>query len=301
MRLTDAIGAGLMMGLSAFATPALAQSGPVALTAREAGAPLWEVGFGAFGVVAPDYPAANESSFNGLPFPNVTYRGDLFRLNEEAGARVVPVAEPRFEFGVSVDGAFGANSDDNALREGLPDLDILAEIGPELIFLGPQFATGSGKGRLDLALQSRAVFSLDFDAVAYQGLAVEPELRYRQTGLFGGGGTGFLSIGGFFATERLHDYFYEVPEAFALPDRPAFDAGPGYLGTFVSAGISAPLTDRVVLFIGGQTALHAGAANRDSPLFADSATFAGFLGFAYAIWQSDRRAPARPAAGALSP
>ena len=254
--------------------------------------PLWELGVGAFGVYGPDYPASGEYSLNGLPFPYFIYRGDLLRLGEDAPARLVPVDTPRFELGVSLDAAFGADSDDNDLREGLPDLDPLAEVGPELIIRGPRFQFGDrGVGAVDLALQGRAVFSVDFSGldVEYRGAVFEPFLRYRHPGLLGSGSLIFASLGPIFATERLHDYFYEVDPQFARADRPAFDADGGYLGTTATAGIGYELTERLRVFAGTELGFHSGAANEDSPLFEEEVTASVFLGFAYRLFESERQ------------
>ena len=259
---------------------------------READAPLWELGVGAFGLYAPDYPASGEYSLNGLPFPYLIYRGDLLRLGEDAPARLVPVDTPRFEVGLSVDAAFGADSDDNELREDLPDLDPLAEIGPELIIRGPRFPFGDrGVGALDLALQGRAVFSVDLDDlnVEYRGAVFEPLVRYRHPGLLGSGSLVFASLGPIFATERLHDYFYEVDPQFARAGRPAFDADGGYLGTTVTAGLDYELTERLRVFTGTEVGFYSGAANEDSPLFEEEVTASVFLGFAYRLFESERR------------
>lgn len=256
----------------------------LATTAHAEEEPLWEFGVGAFGLYAPDYPASGESSFNGLPFPYVIYRGDFFRLDDEDGARIVPLETARFRFDISADAAFGVNSDDNDAREGLEDLDPLVQIGPQVVVEGPRFAGG----QLEFALAARAVYSVDFDDIEYQGAVLEPRIRYerelgteREIGLF-------ASVQPIWATEELQDYFYEVDAPFATPSRPAFDAGGGYLGTEVSLGLSAEITDRLQLFAGTGLGFYEGAENEDSPLFEEDVTAAAFLGFAYTLRRSER-------------
>lgn len=253
--------------------------------------PLWEAGLGGISVFAPDYPAAAESSLNGLPIPYAIYRGDIFRLEEDGGARIVPIDTKRFELGLSADAAFGADSDDNDAREGLPDLDTLFQLGPELIIRGPRFETeGRSPGQLDLALGGRVVFSVDVGGteVDYRGLVFQPLIRYRQPGLIGQRSFFTASVGPIFATERLHDYFYEVDPAFALVDRPAFDSEAGYLGTELSISVGHEITERLRSFTGTEIGFYRGAANEDSPLHEDDLTAALFFGFAYSFFQSDR-------------
>jgi len=260
------------------------------------GEPLWEAGVGAFATYGPDYPASGEYSPNGLPFPFLIYRGDFLRLGEDAAAKIVPLETDRVEFSISLNAAFGADSDDNDLRTGLPDLDPLFELGPELIVRGPRFDFGPrGTGRVELALQARSVFSVDigdFDP-AYRGLVFEPEIRYRQPGLLGPTSILFASLDPIFATEELHDYFYAVDPAFALPNRPAFEAEGGYLGTTVGVGVGFQVTPRLSLFTGAEIGIYAGAANADSPLFEDEITGSAFFGFSYALYQSDARVTRR--------
>src|SRR5690606_1948748 len=65
---------------------------PIAVNAvesAEAGPPepLWELGFGAGALHAPDYPGSSEKHLRGLALPYVVYRGDIFRLGDGQTAR----------------------------------------------------------------------------------------------------------------------------------------------------------------------------------------------------------------------
>ena len=213
--------------------------------------PLWEVGIGGFAALTPDYPASGNKSFNGLAFPTLVYRGDLVRAGDGAAARLVPFDTPRLELGVSLDASFSASSDGNPLREGMPDLGFLFEVGPEAIIRGPRFGEEGQRGEIDLALQARGVFSADFgEPIEYQGIVLEPEIRFRQQGLFGTRAGLSASIGPIFATEGLHDFFYQVDPEFARAGRPAFDADGGYLGTEARLGLGLPVGKRAYVFGG---------------------------------------------------
>ncbi|WP_161863372.1 MipA/OmpV family protein [Algicella marina] len=273
--------ANLCLAILALAAPAAAQ---------EDSLPLWEIRTGAFGLYAPDYPASGNYRLNGLAYPNIQYRGEFIRLGGSAAARLVPVDNPRYEIGISLDASFAANSDDNELREGMPDLGYLFELGPEFILHGPTFNTGSISGKLDFALQGRAVFSADLDeGIGYEGLVLEPAVRYEVLDLLGEGSRIRASIGPIFATERLHDYFYEVAPGFAAPGRPAYDAEGGYLGTEASLGVSLPLSDRFRLFGGLGLGYYAGAANTDSPLYEEDLNGYVFFGGSVTLFESRRK------------
>lgn len=252
--------------------------------------PLWEAGIGAFGTYSPAYPASGDYSLNGLPVPYVIYRGNLFRAGDGAAAKVIPLKTQRFEFSVSADGSFPADSDESDVRDGMPDLDTLLEIGPELIIKGPSLGLiPGGRGRLDAALQSRAVFSVDFGDVdvAYQGLVFEPQIRYRQAGIFGQKAFFSARISPVFATEELQQYFYEVEPVFARAGRPAYQADAGYLGTEIRFSLGYSITENLSGFVSTGLDIHTGAANEDSPLFEEDITGSFALGFAYSFYKSE--------------
>jgi outer membrane scaffolding protein for murein synthesis (MipA/OmpV family) len=257
--------------------------------------PLWEIGVGAFSLFAPDYPASGEASFNGLALPYGIYRGEVVRVDDQDGARVVPLETQAFEISLSAGAAFGARSEGRGVREGLPDLDPLIELGPQVIFRGPHFGSEARRARIDFALQARVVASIDFDtgSATYRGLVFEPEVEARWPDALGAGTELRASIGPVFATQALQDYFYEVEPRFARPGRPAYQAQGGYLGTDVVVSLSYDLTPRFTAFGGLSASSHAGAANRASPLFERDLTGAAFFGVAVILTESSRRVPRR--------
>ncbi|QIE43246.1 MipA/OmpV family protein (plasmid) [Rhodobacteraceae bacterium SC52] len=257
--------------------------------------PLWELGIGAFGLIAPDYPASGESSFNGLALPYGIYRGEVIRVDDEDGARVVPFDTPAYEISLSAGAAFGAQSEGRGVREGMPDLDPLLELGPQVIFRGPDFGPASRRGRIDFALQARVVASLDFNtgSAKYRGMVFEPEVEARWPDAFGAGTEIRASVGPVFATEALQAYFYEVEPKFARAGRPTYQSQGGYLGTDVVVSLSYDLTPRFTAFGGMSASSHAGAANRSSPLFEQELNGAAFFGIAVILAESQRRVKKR--------
>lgn len=250
--------------------------------------PLWEIRLGGFGLFTPDYPASSQYSLNGLGGPFVLYRGDVFRLGGDAAAQIVPIENRRFRLGLSFDGSFPANSEDNDARTGMPDLGFLGEAGPELVLLGPSTASSN----LDFALQGRGVFSLHpEDGLGFEGFVVEPAIRYQHRDILGKGSRLRASVGAIFATEALHDYFYEVAPAFAAPGRPAFDAEAGYLGTEANIGLSVPLSERFRVFGGLGLGLYEGAANANSPLFENTVNGYAYFGASLLLFKSQKRVP----------
>mgnify|MGYP005840369371 CR=1 FL=1 len=252
--------------------------------------PLWEVGIGGFAAHAPDYPAAEEGRPIGLGIPFGIYRGELFRVGEDSVASVVPVDEPAYELDVSFDAAFSSDSDNNDAREGMPDLDFLLEAGPQLTIRLLELDFGaSGWGQVKLPLQARAVFSTDFTSMEHEGFVLQPGIAYEHENLLGSGFNADLEVAPIWASRGLHEFFYEVDPRFARPDRPAFEAEAGYLGTEISLAGEYPISSRISLFLGTQIGIYDGAANSDSPLFRRDVTISGGMGFTWSFFQSERR------------
>lgn len=248
--------------------------------------PLWEVGVFGGAAWTPDYPAADENSFNGIPAPYVVYRGDVFRLGDGSLASAAIAETSRFELDISIDGSFGVESDDNEARRGMPDLDFLGEIGPELSY---RLSEDGAPVTVTAELELRAVFSTDLSSLSYEGIAVNSELkaswRDEARGL-----SLSVSAGPILAFDGLNDYFYEVAPAFALPGRPAYAAEEGYLGTEATLSAGYQASERVRLFAAVQVGVFSGSANEDSPLFRDDVNAGVFVGLAWTLWESETRA-----------
>jgi len=247
--------------------------------------PLWEVSVAAGGIYSPDYPAADKNSLHGLALPYVIYRGDLLRLGTDSIAKGVFIDNDYAELNVSMAASFNADSNDNSARRGMPDLDYLAEIGPQLkIKFGELYG-----GKAELQLPVRAVLSTDFGRVDHRGYLFNPKFSYARQNIFNSGIDMISTIGSGFATKKLHEYYYRVEPLFATPARPAYEEDGGYLGSVITLGLSYGITDRVRAYAGGQAGYYGGAANEDSPLFRQKVNASVHAGFTWSIFQSDAR------------
>jgi outer membrane protein len=247
--------------------------------------PLWELGVAAVGSYSPDYPAADKNSLHVLALPNLTYRGDFFRMGRDSIAKGVFIENDYTELNVSLAASFNVNSSENNARRGMPDLDYLVEIGPQLkIKLGELYG-----GRTGLQLPVRAVFSTDFGRVDQRGFLFNPRLSHERRNIFNSGIDMGSTIGSGFATKKLHEYFYRVEPRFATATRPAYEADGGYLGSDITLGLSYGITDRVRAYAGWRVGYYGGAANEDSPLFRQKVSSSVYVGFTWSIYQSDTR------------
>ena len=283
--LKTTLGHALLLAIAA--STAFAQEVPISTLTRSsdpAGRPLWEVGLAGVGGYVADYPGAAQSRFRGFPVPYFIYRGETLRAGDSGIVRGRFRFSEALEFDLSFDGSLNADSDKNTLRRGMPDLDLLGEIGPQIIWR----AWTENDRSITLNLPIRAMLSFGDGGIRSRGFVLNPRITYRDRA-FIGGNTLSLSVGPIFATEKLMDYFYEIRPQFALRDRPAFDADSGYLGSEVSLGLSRRLTPQVRLFVGSQIGLFSGATNRRSTLLARETNWNFALGLSWAIWESSRR------------
>ena len=264
---------------------------PAAASEDPASEALWELNIAAFGRYGPSYPASEESQGNFVPLPFPVYRGTFLRIGDDTDSpiRGRVFRTDRIKLDIDFDLVFGSESDDIAARTGMPDLDLLLELGPELEL---QFVDrGWLAADAFLAFQVRGAFSWDGLDPAYEGLVYSPELKFARE--FGDSGReAKLRITPTFATGGYMDYYYGVAPAVATAERPEFAADGGYLGTEIALSLRIPVARRLELWGGIRQGFYSGAKNEDSPLFTDRAATTFFGAFMYRFWESERRAEA---------
>jgi outer membrane protein len=256
--------------------------------------PVWEVGGFVAAFSSPEYPAAGQRQTNVLPAPYFIYRGETLRIGEGSIARAVAIDESWYELDLSLAGSFNANSEDNEARAGMPDLDYIFELGPQLKLRLSKFEFEQhGNAELFLNLQARAVFSTDFSGINNRGYVFQPVLSYRQRGWLSEKTALSFSLLPTWATEKLHDYFYQIESDFVTDQRPAYNAKGGYLGTDLSIGLSFNATEDIRIFTFARVSLHSGSANEESPLFREKSTFSYGVGMVWQLWESEKRVSGR--------
>ena len=256
--------------------------------------PVWEAGVLAAVFSSPEYPGAGQSQSNVIAAPYFIYRGETIRIGDGSIARAVAIDKSWYELDLSLAGSFNANSEGNEARVGMPDLDFIFELGPQLKLKLSKFEFEQhGKAELLLNLQARAVFSTDFSSIHKRGYVFQPVLSYRQRGWLSEKTALSVSLSPTWASEKLHDYFYQVDSAFVTEQRSAYDADSGYLGTDLSVGLSFNATEDIRIFTFARASLHSGSANEDSPLFIDKSTYSYGLGMVWRLWESEEKVSGR--------
>jgi hypothetical protein len=252
---------------------------------------LWEFRFAGFGRYAPVYPGADESDLTLLPIPIPVYRGSFLSFGENLDqiARGDITETRRLRLGIDLDFTFGEDSSEIAVRHGMPDLDFLIEIGPELeIRLSDRTLE---RGEFFLAWQLRAGISLDgLDSSSSRGFALSPEFEFRRDQVLGGDNLLSLRFRPTWASEDYMDYYYEVDPQFATLNRPAFDAQDGYLGSRITAALTRQINDKLVLGVSASWYLNSGAENDTSPLFRSDTGASIQVALVRTLAESKRRA-----------
>jgi outer membrane protein len=258
----------LMLALVA-APPVLAQGG--------APLPRWEAGVAAGGGWVADYPGADQSHARGLVTPWLIYRGDLLRIDRD-GVRGRLFNHPDVELDITASAAFNARDSD--ARDGMPGLDYLFGVGPQLVYKGLRNAPG----RPTLHLKLRGVASTDFRDVDRRGGTLSAEARWR----FAAGPQARWSVElePIWASRGLQRYFYEVAPVHANGTRPAYRARGGYLGTEFGLSYLRRVDPDLSWFAGGSLLSLRGAANADSPLLRRELNGNLGVGLVWTPWRS---------------
>ena len=251
--------------------------------------PKWEIGIAGGGGWTPHYPAADQSggAIAGAPF--VIYRSGRLRLGEDGLVSGRIFKTDRINITASIAGSLPARSRENNARKGMPDLDALIEIGPQVVIV---MEKRTDVDSTSLKLPLRVVASSDFSNLKYRGVIFQPRLSYSRENLFHSENlSGSVGFGPTFASEPLMDYFYEVPPQYATPERPAHDAHGGYLGSALGLGLTYRFSKRFSISVGTQFDYYGGATNGDSPLYRSDTGIKAGAGFVWKIWTSTSMVP----------
>ena len=246
--------------------------------------PLWELGMGLGALAAPDYRGSDEQRGYLLPVPYIIYRGEVMRI-DRSGIYGRLVRTEKVKLDLSFDAGVPAKSDKNKARAGMPDLDPTLEVGPSLeMCLGRSCSTDSA---LQLRMPLRAVFATNFSRVDSVGWVFNPHINWDMNNIGPSGGWNLgIALGPVYASEKNHDYYYQVEGVYATPTRPAYNARAGYSGARLAAGLS----KRYQRFWLGGFARYddlSGVRFADSPLMRVPRSFMVGLGIAWFFAKSD--------------
>ena len=252
------------------------------LEAVRSNKPLYEFGVVGGAAVVPDYPGSDESRFRYLVFPQIRYRGFRFRSDEEDSLKARLFLNPLYGIDLGGSGSFNANK--NEARKGMKDLDWVGELGPRFYF----FFVRTNKVWLRFFLPLRVAASSDLSSLTYQGLVVAPSLSLRYYFDDSKFNSVIAGVTRTHTTHQLQEFYYDVDQKYATPERAAYKSTSGYMGTSTSLAYIYE-RDHTGIYVGLGLSSFVGAANAGSPLHKADYAFAGFAGFSYLFYQSEER------------
>jgi outer membrane scaffolding protein for murein synthesis (MipA/OmpV family) len=238
---------------------------------------LWSditLGVGIAAVDYPHYPGSPQSDTLVAPLPYLEYEGDWLSIDRD-GIQASLFKSDRAELDISVSGSLPVNNDDDIIREGMNDLELILEVGPELELKLAQW----GNNTLELHLPLRAALELDpSNGIEPVGWVFDPRVHYEwrtQSTEFE------IDLGAYTADQEYNQLLYGVSQPFATLARPQYRAKSGLVGYRLSSTIQYDVG--AWSFLAYARYMDLGSAkNTDSPLFVDDSYVLFGVG---AIWR----------------
>ncbi len=252
--------------------------------------PLWELGAGGTGLNMPDYRGSDERSYYFLPIPLFIYRGDKFKVDRK-GVHGDLFKSDRIKLDISLGAGLPVKSEDNDARNGMPDLDPIFGIGPSLEI--QLYRNKERKSILSFRTSARSIFATDLSHTSHEGWVFNPYINYnvKNAGSDGSWNIGVL-LGALFATERYHDYYYEVKPEHTTTSRPIYNAKAGYSGSRIAIAIRKRF-GRLWLGTFGLYDNLKGATFANSPLTKTNHSYMAGLGVGWIFAKSKTKVPER--------
>ena len=225
----------------------------------------WEAGIGAVAANLPLYPGSSQTSSYIIPFPYLRIESEYLDVDQGIKSKLFKSSNLRF----SLSGGLGipVNSAESDIRAGMPDLDLVLQLGPSLDIVFDSDRTDARESRLELPL--RVAVATDFSSTQNIGWLIEPRYVYDSDRQRRAGWAYEFTAGVRFATDKYHAYYYDVAPQYATAERPAFDASGGYSGRFTDL-IASWRKNSLIYFAWLRYQYLGGSAFEDSPLVEDT-------------------------------
>lgn len=270
----------LKAGIGVLVTSVIGIALPAVAHAEER--PVFELGLG-LGVISQNYyPGTKDTRTFAFPAIIPVYRGETLKSDEE-GVRAELKKNSRFRLDLSLEFNLGVNSEDVTLREGMPDINNLLQIGPSLQYAFARY----DDTRWLVRLPFRAVVGFGEETEA-AGFTFGPDVTYlREMQFLGDPWRLGLSLGPQFGSSEYHDQYYGVNGEFATATRPAYAADGGlsayrFLLTFTSK------TPRRITSWFFRAENLSGSVVEDSPLVETDSSFTVGVIYSFLVYKSKR-------------
>jgi MipA family protein len=186
-----------------------------------------ELGIGLSYFQVPHYLGSNQSEKYIIPYPHIRFQSKYLSI-DRAVVQAHLSESDIFQLDVSFNGALKVDSDDNLLRQGMPDLDYILEAGPSFNWL--LYGSFAAKNKITFDFPVRSVVATDVSAIDAIGWRLEPTLHWFKEWTKDFHWEMDQQLRLLYASEDYHDYFYSVDTAFVNASRSFFDAKDGYGG-----------------------------------------------------------------------
>jgi len=250
--------------------------------------PKVEAGLAGAGIYSAAYPGSSVSSDRFFAAPWLIYRGENLNV-KDGGVNLTAYDSDRVTVDLGASFSLNADSSITPLRDGMPDLDYLVELGPRMnVWLYDEYSESGYRNRLNWKTSYRQAMSLDFRRVALHGRGpvFDSELDYRWDSNAANGFSIEASVGALWAGNKISDYIYAVEPQYVTEERQAYDARPGFLGIDLSLGFQLRPVKKMNVYLGLGVDLYNGSRNDQSPLFEEELGSSVILGVAYTLYES---------------
>ena len=242
------------------------------------------IGGGVGAASLPHYPGSDENDDYFLPLPYIDFRSDRLSVNDK-GVHAELINTNILQLDFDITGSLPVSSDDNVARNGMPDLGLFVEIGPEvslrLIQRQNYFIS------IDIPVRASLEFlgeneTLDDKFVQDAGYLMEPRLHFEAKGE----ALSFdFDIGIVWASEEYQSKFFSVNQDFVTSERSFYKARSGLMGHRFSSSAKYETDNWLVVSYVKYIDLSEGK-NELSPLIKEEDYLLGGIGFVrkFKIW-----------------
>ena len=246
--------------------------------------PVWELGAGLGALAFPPWIGSRQHDAYVLPVPYFVYRGERIQADRN-GIRGLLFDSGSLALRLSLAASPPPNDRGDALRDGMPGLDPVFELGPELRWLA--WESRDMHTALYLRLPLRAAIAASGDGLDSVGWFASPALNLEIHEWPAPGWKIGINTGPVFGDADYHAYYYDVAPRYANAGRPAYEADAGYGGLQLTGSLTRRRGNWWVgAFVRAQYIR--GAAFEDSPLVRTDTSVAGGIAFAWVFERSER-------------
>ena len=219
-------------GHALFLLASLLAPAPYSLSDEPPMLPLWELGAGLASLELPQYIGSDQRIRSTIPIPYFVYRGESIKISRETfSGKIFERADLLID--LSADFSLPVDSAENKARQGMEDIDFVAEVGPAIRYTLLRNAAGHRTFSIEIPL--RAALQSNLRYLDYEGWRLNPRVRVQRYW-----GPWRLSgwAGLYWNSEAYNQLYYGVSPNEANSQRPTYAADSGYGGWALSASLS---------------------------------------------------------------